>query len=622
MPACPGLGALALTLALVGPAVAAEPPASLRQFRLDTVVQEDGTAVQTLHVETAVNNDDAARREAQQPIAFSDEVERLELVEAYTQKPDGRRIAVEPGAVRTQLAPGVPNAPAYGDRKQMVAVMPAVAGGDLLVATWRRTILQPLFPGEFAQTSTFIRTIPWDNVEVTTTTPADKPLQTEAHNGPVLDEADDGGHHVYRWHYSAPAAGEDPAALSPLDRAPRLFASTFPDWAAFSRAYATLFAPKAVTTPRIQALADEVTAGTRDRREQARRLYEWVGQHVRWVAIYLGNGSFVPHAADAVLANGYGDCKDQVALLVALLAAKGIEAKPVLINLGPSYTLSGPATYTAFNHAITFLPEWGIYADTTPSGAPFGTLPFSEYGKPILAVTEAGGTPDRLPALPPGLAHERLHTTAVLSADGTVSGTSVTEGHGPYATALRLVGRASRAQGAESFAAAHLRRLPESGHGGIVLPDTDATGLDYRIEGYFTLDPRPGWLEGDSFLVPTGLRLLARTGDGLIGPMREQKLPVAEPTPCYAGRQEEELSLALPPGLRPSRLPKDTTVEGSFFHYESRWAFADGAVTVHRSLVSTLDQFLCEGGRRAEAAKALAAIRRDLDARIDLRNAE
>ena len=375
-------------------------------------------------------------------------------------------------------------------------------------------------------------------------------------------------------------------------------------------------------TPRIQALADEVTAGTADRREQAQRLYEWVGQHVRWVAINLGNGSFVPHAADAVLANGYGDCKDQVALLVALLAAKSIEAKPVLINLGPSYTLSGPATYSAFNHAITYLPEWGLYADTTPSGAPFGTLPLPEYGKPILLVTEAGEMPDRLPALPPGLASERLHTTAVLSTDGTVSGTSTTEGHGPYATALRLVGRASRAQGAEAFAAAQLRSLNESGRGSVVLPETDATGLDYRIEGYFTFDPHPGWLEGDSFLVPTGLRLLARTGDGLIGPMREQKLPVAEPTPCYAGRQEEELSLALPPGHRPSRLPKDTTVDGSFFRYESRWALVDGMVTVRRSLVSTTDQFLCQDGRRAEAAKALAAIRRDLDARIDLKTAE
>ena len=180
-------------LALAGPAAAAEPPASVRQFRLDTVVQQDGTAVQILHIETAVNNDDAARREAQQPIAFSDGLERLELVEAYTQKPDGRRVPVEPGAVRTQLAPGVPNAPVYSDRTQMLAVMPDVAGGDLLVVTWRRTILQPLFPGEFAQTSFFIRTVPWDNVEVTTTTPADKPLQTEARNGPALDETDEGG---------------------------------------------------------------------------------------------------------------------------------------------------------------------------------------------------------------------------------------------------------------------------------------------------------------------------------------------------------------------------------------------------------------------------------------------
>ena len=622
MSAWPGVCALASALALAGPAIAAEPPASVRQFRLDTVVQQDGTAVQTFHIETAVSNDDAARREAQQPVFFTDGLERLELVEAYTQKPDGRRVPVEPGAVRTQLAPGVPNSPAYSDRKQMVAVMPDAAGGDLLVLTWRRTTLQPLFPGEFAQTSYFIRTIPWDSVEVTTTTPSDKPLQTEARDGPALGQTDDGGRHVYRWRYSAPAIAEDPAALSPLDRAPRLFASTFPDWAAYSRAYAALFAPKAVVTPRIQALADEVAAGTADRREQARRLYEWVGQHVRWVAIYLGNGGFVPHAADAVLANGYGDCKDQVALLVALLAAKGIEATPVLINLGPSYTLSGPATYTAFNHMITFLPEWGLYADTTPSGAPFGTLPFPEYGKPILPVTAAGAMPDCLPPLPPGLASERLHTVAVLAEDGTVSGTSTTEGRGPYATALRSVGRASRAQGAEAFTAAQLRSLNEPGHGSVALPETDPAGPDYHIEGRFALEPHPGWLEGDSFPVPTGLRLLARTGDGLIGPVHDRKLPVAEPTPCYAGRQEEELSLALPPGRHPSRLPKDATVEGSFFRYESRWALAENTVTVRRSLMSTIDQPLCESGRRAEAAKAMAAIRRDLDAQIDLKGAE
>jgi len=94
MPAWSGIGAFALTFAFVGHAVAAEPPVSVRQFRLDTVVQQDGTVVQTLHVEKAVSNDDAARREAQQPMIFSDELEKLELVEAYTQKPDGRRVQI------------------------------------------------------------------------------------------------------------------------------------------------------------------------------------------------------------------------------------------------------------------------------------------------------------------------------------------------------------------------------------------------------------------------------------------------------------------------------------------------------------------------------------------------
>ncbi len=277
----------------------------------------------------------------------------------------------------------------------------------MLVVTWRNTIEHPVIPGEFAWTSLFPRTIPWDSADVTITTSLGKPLQTETH-GPAFEHFDEGGHHVYRWHYSAPAVPEDPAALSPEDRVPRLFASTFPSWADFSRSYAALVAPKTEVTPSVQALADEVTAGVSERREQAQRLYDWVSGHVRWVAIWLGNGGYMPHTAEEVLANGYGDCKDQVVLLMALLRAKGIPAEPVLVNLGPSYTLSKPATYTAFNHVITYLPEWRTYADTTSGSAPFGTLTLPEYGKPVLHLTASGEAPSALTALSPGLAHRTL----------------------------------------------------------------------------------------------------------------------------------------------------------------------------------------------------------------------
>ena len=52
--------AAAASLPLV--ALAAEPPGSVRRLRSDTVVEADGRAVQTLHIEIAVNNDAAARR--------------------------------------------------------------------------------------------------------------------------------------------------------------------------------------------------------------------------------------------------------------------------------------------------------------------------------------------------------------------------------------------------------------------------------------------------------------------------------------------------------------------------------------------------------------------------------
>lgn len=612
-------GVAGLVLLFAAPAPAAEVrPMSIQVFRLDDVLSEDGTMVQTMHLETAVANDEAARRQAQQPMSFSDAVEQLELVEAYTRKPDGRRVAVEPRAVRVQLAPGVPNVPAYSDRKQMVVVFPEVQGGDVLVATWRKTVLHPVFAGQFTLTSVFNRVVPWDDAMVTVTTPADKPLKIEAH-GPVLEEERlEDGRHLYRWHYAAPVAlGEDPAAVSPLQRAPRLVASTFPDWPSVASAYAELFYPQAAVTPKIQALADEITAGTADKREQARLLYTWVSRRIRWVAIYLGNDPWVPHAAEAVLANGYGDCKDQAVLLVALMHAKGIAAEAVLININPLYELSGPAVIS-FDHCITYLPEWDLYADTTAAGAPFGTVGFAEYGKPLLHVRAGGAPPDRVPPVAPEVAVQALRTVATLEADGAVVGTSANEAHGPYATALRSAGRTIAAQGSAKAAAAQLRSLGEPGEGSFTLPEDEAMGPDYRVEGTFKLEAHPEWLEGEGFRMPTGLRLLARTGDLLIGPVRERKLPATEPTPCHAGRSEETLSLTLPPGYRPARMPKNTTVSGSFFHYESRFGFADGVVTARRSLVSSFDQAFCAGAQREEAARGLAAIRRDLGARLSL----
>src|SRR5438445_1398884 len=91
-----------------------------------------------------------------------------------------------------------------------------------------------------------------------------------------------------------------------------ILASSFKDYGELAAAYKARARDKSVVTPEIQKLADELTAGLSDKREQTKRLYQWVARNVRYVAMALGDGGYVPHDAASVLANRYGDCKDHV----------------------------------------------------------------------------------------------------------------------------------------------------------------------------------------------------------------------------------------------------------------------------------------------------------------------
>src|SRR3954454_13422420 len=95
-------------MALLGAsgARADEPPIAFRHFWANIAVNEDGTYVADINYEIASTNEGGAKNIAVQYANYVDALETLELKDAYTVKPDGRRIPVAPGAIRTQLAPG------------------------------------------------------------------------------------------------------------------------------------------------------------------------------------------------------------------------------------------------------------------------------------------------------------------------------------------------------------------------------------------------------------------------------------------------------------------------------------------------------------------------------------
>ena len=160
--------------------------------------------------------------------------------------------------------------------------------------------------------------------------------------------------------------------------------------------------------------------------------------------------------------------------------------------------------------------------------------------------------------------------------------------------------------------------MGEDGSGSFDFPAPTNIDADYSVVGHFKLDARPELLDGATFRLPVGLRLLERPGDPLLGPLGLRDLKDSEPTPCHAGRQIETLSLALPEGWRVTRVPQDLLIDNALLHYETHWTVAQGQVSVRRELMSHATGPVCEGDARKQTAHALSAIRRDLDAQIGL----
>jgi Domain of Unknown Function with PDB structure (DUF3857)/Transglutaminase-like superfamily len=398
-------------------AAAPVPPVITKTMTVDLVVQPDGSYTTIFHVERLATNESAARTIAQHPVEYSESMETAEILQAFTRKADGKILEVDRTQIFPQAPPGSPRVPMFNDRKQKVVVFPDVTAQDTVVWTVSRSH-KPPFAGQFFVGDVFQRGLAFEDVRENITLPKAMAAQIEAHG--VEHQVEESGEsitHKFLYRNPRPPVAE-PAALSPWDTDPHYIISTFADYGAVAAAYRQMAAGKAAVTSRIRALADEITAGTSDRREQAQRIYDWVSTHIRYVAVFLGNGGYEPHDAANILENGYGDCKDHVVLLEALLKAEGIASVPALINSGNRYQAPETATPALFNHVLSYLPEFDLYVDSTAGVAPFGTLPAAEYGKPVARAAETGASLTLLPLVVTEENEATLHTTAQLMPTG------------------------------------------------------------------------------------------------------------------------------------------------------------------------------------------------------------
>lgn len=583
------------------------------KFQADYRVNANATYVVDREVAYRLLTESALVHSGKMPISYSSKLEELQILEAYTLKKDGRRMDVGISGIQTQqgqLASG------YGisriDQRTTMITFPQLEIGDSVIYKYRLTQKEAVFPDQFYAASVFARGFAWEAIDVSIDIPSSLALHIETdqmQTSPVMEQ---GGRRLHRWHArNLPIVPREPASLNVPRNTPRVIATTFSDWRQFAAAYEARAKPKAAVTPAIAQIAEQITQGATDPSAQARLIYEWVTRNVRYVATWVGADGWVPHDAESVLNNRYGDCKDHVVLLQSLLAAKGIASSTVMINSDRNLYSLPSVVYPAFNHVIVYLPAFNMYLDSTAGSiVPFGVLPLSNTDKPVIHTSAYDGV-RRTPMITSAQFLVSRNTKMTLTEDGSASAELSITANGAAAIELRelqrSIGRKKEAEWVREF----LDAKNLEGDGNIAFEESSdgsamTMRLNFRIANFLSM--------ADNGTIPlTPL---------LVGPVSFDTVSAVYKRPsrsmpywCPAWTLDDRYEINVPKSMK-LILPKGRLIAESGFSYSSRYAVKDNTLTAARRLSIDRQTLVCAPSEYAAGKLTMSRIERDLRAQV------
>ncbi|WP_404420363.1 DUF3857 domain-containing protein [Nibricoccus sp. IMCC34717] len=267
-------------------------------------------------------------------------------------------------------------------------------------------------------------------------------------------------------------------ALAVRPKGPNQTLRSFASWEEMGQFVNNLLQGQSTCPPALRQKAIDLTKNAEDPIAKIDALARHA-QAVRYVSINrnlsIGHGMRPRSAAD-VAATGYGDCKDKVNYLRALLSEVGIESFPLYLHTERSAALDEATPSPRwFNHAIIAiaLPEASdrftaasfedggtryVVFDPTDAYTRLGDLPRNIQGNRAFLNTKSGGHLVQIPELPAAVSFRSERTARLaVNAAGAATGESRIVKSGQLATLARsYFDESATAERLEKFTRIHL----------------------------------------------------------------------------------------------------------------------------------------------------------------------
>ena len=583
-----------------------EPLSAIERYIVNETIYPDGKVVEINELTKLVKSQLIVDSASSADLPFNSSTASLEVIEAYTITPQGKKISVQQSAIRTVEDDNSQGAAFFSDQKHKIIVFPNVTPGSKTYYKTKLTTFKPLLPSYFYTKFNFAPYVENQGFEYTLTYPEDLKLyvDTKGIGGGDEEVIGDGTKRMRFTYKNLKFAAKEQLEVGLDDYAPHIYISTFPSQAAFAKVYEAKIKDKVKVTPQVQKLADEITKGIKPskdgeakaaieaekdfKQQQARAIYNWVSRNIRYVGIYLDDGSITPHDANSIIDNRYGDCKDHNALLIALLAAKGIKASSALINAGSSFTVPKYPVVGPFNHVITYIPAWDQYLDSTAEMAPYGLLPEDEVHKPTL-ITDLGKI---------GRTHKPdmdLNCTITgmvmtIQKDGRIKGEAHSMYFGSAEIAARYKYEGLNTTLSEKIASTQLAKFRQTGEG--KLKSTSVYNLDEPLttDSKFILDAVSNFPGPGAMTVPVGL------APGELAIIANDRPPEAftRPYRCATKMVNESYLITFPSNVKVTHIPAEVRYKKGYIQYDASYALEGNTVSVKRRLMVERPSAVCQ----------------------------
>ncbi len=607
-------------------------PVVMERLVYSIVVEPDGSSTKILSAVERIATELGASDYSESTFNYSTSRDTFKVHQAYTLTPQGTRVPVSDNAIRHIDEMDDGRATMFTDSKDVVIVFPDTSVGARLVTVTEEHNHTPAYPGYYMQhfaaqdihqvELTEYRIFVHPGVVLKTfshgLTKFDfTGLEAQAHPAQLALEqkALEQGYRFLGYRFSNTQTREtEPDEADTGTTGTRLLLTTVPDHQTLGRLYYSHARPKAQPTADIEQTTQRIIAGLTSEHDRARAIYNWINQNIRYVAIYLGNGGLVPHPAQDIFRNRYGDCKDHVTLFETMLRVAGIESEPVLVNASQIYHLPPVALTYPFNHVITYIPSLQVYVDPTAQFSPFGVLPYAVADKPVLHTIT--GQTAKTPVYQAAANSIRSVMTMQLDQQANITGQVSISVSGSQESYSRGLSFDRQDSDPDKTAQKIFSASREVGTGLIEHSDPRdmdkpfSLGARFKLETHIDL-PGPG-----AFAVPIGLTPTSLSRRIIKKPIDKR----AKPFRCEPELIEETTVLVIGELIKVTRLPTGVDFESGHISYRSRYQLlqteAGQTLRVSRTLLTKPASHVCPPEDHGHYQALFTAMRKDFRQQI------